>query len=171
MTTGSAPMYCRPVDTGPTVRAAVNDDAEVAIDVIRRSISELCVADHKNDPKALAEWLANKTAAGFHGWLGRPGQYGVVAEFDGTLCGVGMLSSEGEVLLCYVHPEFTLRGVGRALVAAMEANARERGHKRLHLDATVSATCFYESIGFVRTGSPSASNPYEKQLIEPASSQ
>ena len=35
------------------IRDATPDDAEAACDVLRRSISELCVADHGNDPAIL----------------------------------------------------------------------------------------------------------------------
>jgi hypothetical protein len=43
------------------VRDAVREDAPAACEVIRRSISELCEADHRNDPEILKRWLANKT--------------------------------------------------------------------------------------------------------------
>lgn len=158
------------MDVGLTVRVAIEDDAQTAIEVIRRSISELCTADHHGDPEALAQWLANKTAAHFRTWLASPGQYTVVAERDGTLCGVGMLGADGEVRLCYVHPEHARGGVGRALVVAMEDRARARGLVRLHLDATLSAISFYEAMGFQRAGSSSAgldatgTNPYDKQI-------
>ena len=42
------------------VRDAVREDAPAACEVIRRSISELCEADHRNDPEILRRWLANK---------------------------------------------------------------------------------------------------------------
>ena len=37
------------------------DDAIAGCDVLKRSIAELCIADHKNDPAILARWLGNKT--------------------------------------------------------------------------------------------------------------
>jgi hypothetical protein len=43
------------------IRDAMTEDAPAACDVLRRSISELCVADHGNDPTILARWLSNKT--------------------------------------------------------------------------------------------------------------
>jgi hypothetical protein len=43
------------------IRDAVAEDAPAACQVIRRSIVELCVADHRNDPEVLARWLSNKT--------------------------------------------------------------------------------------------------------------
>lgn len=163
-------MYLDLVGVGLTVRVATEDDAESAVDVIRRSISELCTADHRDDPEALADWLANKTVPNFRRWQASPGQYTVVAEVDGTLCGVGMLSADGEVRLCYVHPRFTRRGAGGGLIRAMETHADGLGLTRLHLDATVSAMRFYEAMGF-RESSPSTavsdgseSHPYEKQI-------
>jgi hypothetical protein len=42
-------------------RRARVEDAAAACDVMRRSITELCLADHANDPTILEAWLANKT--------------------------------------------------------------------------------------------------------------
>jgi len=38
------------------IRDAVAPDAEAACVVMRRSIAELCAADHRDDPKILAQW-------------------------------------------------------------------------------------------------------------------
>src|SRR4030081_887953 len=43
------------------VRDAGPEDAAAACQVILRSIAELCVADHRNDPEILGRWLSNKT--------------------------------------------------------------------------------------------------------------
>jgi hypothetical protein len=45
------------------IRDATPDDADAACDVLRRSISKLCVADHGNDPAILNAWLGNKQEA------------------------------------------------------------------------------------------------------------
>ncbi len=155
---------------GLTVRVAAQRDADAAVDVIRASITELCTADHQGDAATLEQWLANKTAARFQAWIARPGQYTVVVERDGILCGVGMLGGEGVIHLCYVHPDHTRHGVGRALVEAMETEARARGLVRLRLDATDTAMRFYEAMGFRRCGPSRAgfgvtrANPCEKWL-------
>ena len=39
------------------IRDAMPDDAIAGCDVLKRSIAELCIADHKNDPAILARWL------------------------------------------------------------------------------------------------------------------
>ncbi len=160
--------------TGPTTRDATEADAHAATDVLRRSITELCSADHRGDPAVLADWLANKTPERFEAWIARPGQWVVVAERGGVLCGVGLLRADGGIRLCYVHPEHARRGVGRALIDALEARAREAGLMRLHLDSTITAAPFYEAMGYRRCGNPSPSFagtdacPYDKRLPEHA---
>jgi hypothetical protein len=43
------------------VRPAHIVDADDAIDVVRRSIHQLCELDHEGDPATLSMWLSNKT--------------------------------------------------------------------------------------------------------------
>ena len=43
------------------IRDAAPADAAAACEVLPASISELCVADHHNDPEILKRWLASKT--------------------------------------------------------------------------------------------------------------
>lgn len=155
-----------PVNAVLTVRVATDRDAEAAVEVLRRSITELCFADHQGDAATLEGWLANKTPRHFRNWLSREGQYTVIAARDSTVCGVGMLAADGGVRLCYVHPEHTRLGVGRALVMALETEAKARGLTRLHLDSTLSAQAFYEALGFHRAvESTDRSNPYDKLLV------
>jgi hypothetical protein len=55
------------------IRDAVPEDADTACAVIRRSIIELCIADHRNDPVILGRWLANKTPENVASWMAKPG--------------------------------------------------------------------------------------------------
>lgn len=52
----------------------------------------------------------------------------------------------------YVLPEYWRRGVGRRLTEALLQTAREAGHARLELDASINAVPFYEALGFARLG-------------------
>ena len=54
------------------VRDARPEDAAAACAVLRASISELCVADHHNDPEILGRWLANKTPENVVAWAADP---------------------------------------------------------------------------------------------------
>jgi hypothetical protein len=51
------------------IRDAIPEDASAACQVMRRSITELCVPDHRNDPMILERWLSNKTAEIFRSWI------------------------------------------------------------------------------------------------------
>lgn len=135
--------------TAPRIRPATAADAQEAMDVLRRSITELCGADHRNDPAELTPWLANKTEATWHQWLAVPGACLLVAELGGRIAGVGMLSSKTVIQVNYVAPEARFMGVSTALVAAMEAAAREKGFARLRLDSTKTARRFYLVRGYL----------------------
>lgn len=50
------------------IRRATPEDAEAACQVLRRSITELCIADHQGDAQSLAAWLANKTPENVRRW-------------------------------------------------------------------------------------------------------
>jgi hypothetical protein len=75
------------------VRDAVAEDAEAACQVMRRSIAELCFADHRNDPDVLQRWLANKTIEFFISWLNQPDNSLLVAVEDGSILAVGYRTS------------------------------------------------------------------------------
>ncbi|MDJ0973179.1 MAG: GNAT family N-acetyltransferase [Planctomycetota bacterium] len=153
-----------------TTRAATHDDAPAGVRVLRRSITELCTADHQNDAETIETWLSNKTEDRFAAWVDRPDAYLVVAEADAEVVGVGMLGTDGQVRLCYVLPGYQGRGVGRALMDALETQARAWGVTRLTLESSLGARAFYRRAGYVpcgdaRTGfGVTACHPFEKRL-------
>ena len=154
-----------------TARAAETRDAEAAVGVLRRSIVELCVADHRHDPATLAQWLENKTVEHFHAWLANDRNRCVVTESGGTLNGVGMMGRNGEILLCYVLPEAQGQGFGNAILGALEQEAAAWGLQKLRLASTTQARAFYEKHGYVSAGDHRACGigvascyPYEKTL-------
>src|SRR5271169_1372010 len=81
---------------------ALVEDAPAACEVLRRSISELCVADHRNDATILAQWLANKTPDIVASWILQPNNSVLVAVEDGIILGVGSVTDKGEINLNYV---------------------------------------------------------------------
>jgi len=135
------------------IRDAVAEDAPAACQVLRRSISELCVADHGNDPTILKRWLSNKTPEIVASWIASPNNSLLVAVERDTILAVGSVSNAGEVLLNYVSPDARFRGVSRALLGALEARAIERGNVRCTLNSTETARRFYRAKGYVDDGS------------------
>src|SRR4051794_10188637 len=96
------------------VRRAGVEDTDAVVTVLRRSITELCIADHRNDPGVLGAWLENKTAANVRTWIESPRNFMVVAEVASAVCGVALMGITGGILLCYLLPEVQSTGVGRA---------------------------------------------------------
>jgi GNAT superfamily N-acetyltransferase len=56
--------------------------------------------------------------------------------------------------LNYVSPDARFRGVSRALLAALERRAVERGNAHRTLASTATARRFYLANGYVETGPP-----------------
>jgi GNAT superfamily N-acetyltransferase len=131
------------------IRDAVAEDASAACEVIRRSITELCVADHGNDPTILMRWLGNKTPEITASWIARAGNSLLVAVEHDAILAVGSVTDAGEITLNYVSPDARFRGVSRALLGALEARALERGNARCTLTSTQTARRFYKSNGYV----------------------
>ena len=136
------------------IRDAVDEDAEAACQVLRRSITELCVADHRNNPVILERWLANKTPEFFKSWRRQTGNSVLVALEDGRLLAVGSVTDAGEINLNYVSPDVRFRGVSRVLLHALEARAAERGSARCTLVSTETARRFYRANGYFEGGPP-----------------
>jgi GNAT superfamily N-acetyltransferase len=136
------------------IRDARLEDALAGTQVLRRSILELCVADHRNDPAILARWLSNKTPEMFMSWLAQPGNSVLVALEDGHVLAVGSVTDAGQINLNYVSPDARFRGVSRALLHALERRAVERGNERCVLISTETARRFYHANGYAETGPP-----------------
>ena len=136
------------------IRRAAPDDAEAACQVLRRSIAELCAADHLGDPPTLAAWLANKTPENVRRWTAN--QHLFVAAEGGAILGVASLSPAGEITLNFVSPDARFRGVSKALVARIEEEAAKLGLAALRLQSTATARRFYAAAGYADAGAPVA---------------
>ena len=130
------------------IRDAVAEDAPAACQVLRRSISELCVADHGNDPTILMRWLSNKTPEIVASWIVHPANSVLVAVERETILAVGAVTNAGEITLNYVSPDVRFRGVSRTLLGVLEARAIERGNVRCTLTSTETARRFYHANGY-----------------------
>lgn len=133
------------------VRDAVPEDAAAACVVMRRSIAELCAADHRNDPAILGSWLSNKTPEIFKSWIG-PKTSLLVAVENNRILGVAAVTDAGEITLNYVSPDARFRGVSAALLDALEDRVRKQGKDRCTLKSTETARHFYLTRGYSESG-------------------
>lgn len=104
--------------------------------MLRRSIAELCHADHNGEAAAIATWTANKTPDTWKVWIAQHGTTLYVATDGSRIVGVGMLSDVGEIRLNYILPEARWRGVSKAMLAFMEAEAVRKGISVCRLEST-----------------------------------
>jgi GNAT superfamily N-acetyltransferase len=130
------------------IRGARIEDAAQACTVLRRSIQDLCHADHNGDAARLADWLANKTPENVAAWIRNPQSLVFVATEGETILGVAVMTKAGEITLNYVAPDARFRGVSKALIDRLEAEARELGLDRCTLNSTETARQFYLSRGY-----------------------
>lgn len=141
---------------GIDIRQALPTDAPEACRLLRRSIEEGCEQDHGGRPEILQAWLGNKTPQNVLTWFSSPANYAVVAEKgDGEgreLVGLALLNQAGKLALCYVRPDQLKGGVGRALLDAIEAQARAWNIGKLHMHAPGSSSAFFERLGYINSG-------------------
>jgi len=136
------------------IRRARPDEAAEICDVLRRSIAELCGADHHDDPAILRRWLANKTPKIVEGWIAHPDNFVLVAVEEETVLAVGIVRHDGEITCNYVLPDARFRGVSKAMLAQLEATARDHGNDVCHLISTETAHRLYLSAGYEDCGVP-----------------
>jgi len=82
------------------IRDAVEADAAAACEVMRRSISELCLADHHGDCKILSAWLANKKPEIFRAWLARGNRSYLLAIGHSRVLGVNPFPTQDGIRCC-----------------------------------------------------------------------
>jgi GNAT superfamily N-acetyltransferase len=134
------------------IRKAALTDAPAACELLRRSIEECCAPDHRRQPAVLDSWLGNKTPQTVATWFSTASNYALVAERDGKLAGLALLTQAGKLALCYVLPEALGSGIGTALLGAIEQQARAWNISKLHLHSPASASGFFERHGYANAG-------------------
>jgi [ribosomal protein S18]-alanine N-acetyltransferase len=93
------------------------------------------------------------TEAEFAALLSTPGTF---ATGDATAFALGRaILDEAELLTIATHPDHRRLGLGRARLAAFEAEAAARGARTAHLEVAAgnaAALALYEGAGYARTG-------------------
>lgn len=138
------------------IRKADMADAAAACQLLCRSIEEGCRAEHGGDPALLAAWLGNKTPENVRTWFASAANHAVLAHDNDQLLGLALLTQAGKVALCYVRPDVLRQGIGSAMLAALEAKARDWNIGRVHLQSPPGASSFFERHGYTNGGKDKA---------------
>jgi len=124
------------------------------------------------DERQVAAWAAKGDPAEDYP-VEADGHYYVVAELptDGEaerdVVGFGhLVPTESEIRAVYVHPDADGRGVGTAILDALEARARDLRLDDLSLSASLNAVGFYERAGYETTGSETYSTVHDGETVD-----
>lgn len=132
-----------------SIREATSADARTIASLHEASIRGL--GPEAYDDRQVEAWATGKDPEFYP--VDEPDARIVVAEVDGDVVGFGHLDvAEREVRSIYVHPAYARRGVGVAILSALESAARDRGLSSLSLLAALNAVAFYERAGWQAVG-------------------
>jgi GNAT superfamily N-acetyltransferase len=130
-----------------SLRPATDDDRAAICAVHVRAIRETCSRSYP--PEQVSAWAGLLSPDSYSAVLRE--RVLVVATDGGIVIGFGQLDPRTrEVDAVYVLPDRQGEGIGRLLLADLEARARALGIAILELSATLNAAPFYARAGYVR---------------------
>lgn len=156
-----------------SIRPARPDEAKAIANLVRGSISELCLDDHDDDDSLIEHWLANKTEDEIAAWIAAPDLSVFVIGCSTGLAAAGCHREDGVILMNYVSPFYRFQGLSDRMLAHLESSLAALGITTARLVSTRTAITFYEDRGWQRYGDPIAcqgiaGQPMMKDLIQPA---
>ena len=92
--------------------------------------------------------FANKTTDIWCNWVNSAKFSLFIAELDGEIAGVSMISLNGVILLNYVSPDYRFKGLSKAMLNHMEEYAKNISILMCNLQSTYTAKDFYISDGY-----------------------
>ena len=121
-------------------------DAPLLAEIFRASIEELTAEDYSEAQQQA--WASTADDADeFAARLGK--QLTLVGTLNGSPVGFISLEGTDQIAMLYVHPAAAGPGIGGMLYEAVERLAASRGAAKLTVEASDSATDFFQRRGFV----------------------
>jgi putative acetyltransferase len=121
-------------------------DAAHLAEIFRASVEELTAEDYTEAQRQAWASTADDEDA-FAARLGE--RLTLIATLEGSVVGFIALQGADEIDMLYVHPAVARQGIGAMLYDAVEKLAASRGAARLTVEASDSASGFFQQRGFV----------------------
>ena len=134
------------------VRPLREGEERTFLDIHTRAVRGLATAHYP--PEVIERWSGQPTDARLAAFAANAGhEVRLLAEMDGEPVGLGvMVVANADLRACYVVPEAARKGVGTALVRAIEELAGQNGLEKLELRSSLNAEPFYLSLGYQSEG-------------------
>src|ERR1700676_1409378 len=127
------------------MRPLLPDDVPLLAEIFRASIEELTAEDYSEaQQEAWAETADDLDAFGAK----LAAELTLVATFAGSPVGFATLADNTRIDMLYVHPAAAGQGAGSMLCDALEKLAAARGAKEVEVEASDTASGFFEKRGF-----------------------
>ncbi len=128
-----------------TIRLYRPDDLDALIGLFRRAVRNN--APRHYTARQVEAWAPDTVDR--DGWAERRASRPTfIAEIDGEVAGFSDLMADGHIDMLFVEPRFQGRGVARALLGRVEAEARSGGMSGLTTDASLAARPVFQRHGF-----------------------
>lgn len=132
------------MDCEVTLQIASTEHADGISVVIRDAIKRINAKDYP--PSEIDRLMLNFTSDKVLELIGK--RLTLVAMSGGIVIGTGALQGT-EVKSVFVSPDWNGKGVGTALIKALEEHALRHGYEILDVSSSLSATGFYEALGYL----------------------
>ncbi len=127
------------------LRPMLPTDVPFLAEIFCASIEELTAEDYS--PAQQEAWAS--VADDDDGFAAKlAGELTLVATFGGAAIGFAALAENKRIDMLYIHPTATGQGAGALLCDALEKLATARGAKELTVDASDTASGFFEKRGY-----------------------
>ena len=130
------------------MRPLLPDDVPLLAEIFRAAIEELTAEDYTEAQREAWTETADDLEA-FGAKLAAA--LTLVATFAGSAVGFASLAGDTRIDMLYVHPAAAGQGAGTMLCDALEKLAAGRGAKELTVEASDTASGFFEGRGFTAT--------------------
>ena len=123
-----------------------SSDAEALASIYYNTIHHINIRDYSIEQ--INAWAPSSSLA-LDGWKQKWERITpIVALLDNVAVGFTEFESDGHIDCFYVHHEFQGRGIGLALMTAIETKAKKNNISRIYAEVSITAKPFFEKRGF-----------------------